>query len=93
MARRQTMVATRPRWTELEPPTDAPEFVISGIARPLEIMDSCLRLYGHPQLLSIAEQINAPDFTRFQEFIVVKPQALGPSVAWHQDGTTHWEQA
>ncbi len=80
------------KMTELEPPTDAPEFVISGIGRPLEIMDSCLRLYGHPQLLSIAEQINGPDFTPFQEFIVVKPQALGPSVAWHQDGTTHWDK-
>ena len=76
----------------LEPPTDAPDFVIASIAGPLEIMDSCLRLYGHPQLLSIAEQINGPDFTPFTESIIVKPQVLGASVAWHQDGTTHWDK-
>ena len=55
-------------------------------------MDSCLRLYGHPQLLSIAEQINGPDFTPFTESVIVKQRGLGASVAWHQDGTTQWDR-
>ncbi len=78
------------RMTEPEPSADAPDFVISGISAPLQIMDSCLRLYGHPQLLSIAEQINGADFTPFNESIIVKQPGLGPSVSWHQDGTTQW---
>ena len=80
------------KMTEPEPPADAPDFVISSISGPLQIMDSCLRLYGHPQLLSIAEQINGPDFTPFVEAIIVKPPGLGASVAWHQDGTKQWDK-
>ena len=79
------------RMTEPEPPTDAPDFVISSIDGPLQIMDACLRLYGHPQLMSIAEQINGPDFTPFAESIIVKLPGLGTSVAWHQDGTRLWD--
>ena len=74
------------------PPADAPEYVISNISGPLQLLDSCLRLYGHPQFLSIAEQINGPDFTPFTEAIVVKPPELGASVAWHQDGTKQWNK-
>ena len=54
-------------------------------------MDSCLRLYGHPKLLAVAENINGPDFTPFTESVIVKRAGLGPSVAWHHDGTTHWD--
>ena len=79
------------KMTEPEPPADAPDYVISSIYGPLQLMDSCLRLYGHPQLLSIAEQINGPDFTPFTETIIVKPPGLGASVAWHQDGTKQWD--
>ncbi len=79
------------RMMEPEPPSDAPDFVISSIDGPLQIMDSCLRLYGHPQLLSIAEQVNGPDFTPFAESIIVKQAGLGTSVAWHQDGTRRWD--
>ncbi len=80
------------KMSEPLPPADAPDYVISNISAPLQIMDSCLRLYGHPQLLSIAEQINGPDFTPFTESIIVKPAGLGASVAWHHDGTTHWDR-
>lgn len=76
---------------EPPPPDNAPDFVISSIAHPLQIMDACLRLYGHPQLLRIAEQVNGSDFTPFTESVIVKPAGLGPSVAWHRDGTTHWD--
>ncbi len=81
------------RMSEPEPPADAPDYVISNIAAPLQIMDSCLRLYGHPELLSVAEQINGPDFTPFTESIIVKQPGLGASVAWHQDGTTQWDRS
>ena len=79
------------KMSEPAPPDGAPEFVISSIASPLQIMDACLRLYGHPQLLAIAETINGPDFTPFTESVIVKRAGLGPSVAWHHDGTTHWD--
>ncbi len=80
------------KMTEPEPPADAPEYVLYTISAPLQLMDSCLRLYGHPQLLSVAEQINGLDFAPFGEAIFIKQPGLGASVAWHQDGTTHWDK-
>lgn len=53
-------------------------------------MDSCLRLYGHPGLLRVAEAVNGPDFVPFNEVVFIKEPGLGVSVAWHRDGTTHW---
>jgi hypothetical protein len=79
------------KMSEPEPPSDAPEHVITHVLSHLQLMDSTLRVYGHPQLLSIAEQINGPDFTPFTESIIVKPARYGASVAWHQDGTTRWD--
>lgn len=79
------------KMSEPAPPVDAPDYVINSIGSPLQIMDSCLRLYGHPQLLAIAASINGPDFTPFTESVIVKRAGLGPSVAWHHDGTTHWD--
>ena len=79
------------KMSEPAPPADAPEFVINSIGSPLQIMDSSLRLYGHPQLLAIAAAINGPDFVPFTESVIVKRAGLGPSVAWHHDGTTHWD--
>jgi len=79
------------KMSEPKAPADAPDYVISNISSHLQIMDSALRLYGHPLLLSIAEQINGPDFTPFTESIIVRPSELGPSVAWHQDGTQRWD--
>ncbi len=79
------------KMNEPAPPEDAPDFVINSIGSPLQIMDSCLRLYGHPKLLAIAAAINGPDFVPFTESVIVKRAGLGPSVAWHHDGTTHWD--
>ena len=81
------------KMNEPTPPEDAPDFVITSISSPLQLMDSFLRLYGHPQLLSVAEHINGPDFTPFTESIIVKPPGLGASVAWHQDGTKQWDKS
>ncbi len=75
----------------VEVPEGAPEFVMSNIFAPLQMMDACLRLYGHPRLLSVVQAVNGPDFTPFNESVIVKPAGLGASVAWHQDGTTHWD--
>ena len=79
------------KMVEPEAPDDAPDEVLLNIASPLHLMDSALRMYGHPDLLRIAEQINGPDFTPFSESLWVKHPGWGPSVAWHQDGTTHWD--
>ncbi len=79
------------KMTEPEPPSDAPDYIISSIGSPLQVMDAALRLYGHPQLLRVAEQINGKDFTPFTESVIVKMEGLGSSVAWHQDGTTLWD--
>ncbi len=79
------------KMAELEPPADAPQEVILQISGNLQLMDSCLRLYGHPDLLQIAADINGHDFTPFTDAMWVKEPGLGAAVSWHQDGTTHWD--
>lgn len=75
------------------PGDDAPNWTIELLTGNLHLMDSCLRLYGHPGLLAVAEAINGPDFVPYNEVVFIKEPGLGPSVAWHQDGTTHWDAA
>jgi len=58
---------------------------------PLEYSDAALRCYGHADLLSVAAAINGDDFVPFNEAIFIKEPGLGASVAWHQDGITHWD--
>lgn len=77
--------------TQPVPDADAPARVIHLIQGMCQIMDSGLRLYGHPDLLSIAEAINGSDFVPYNDVIFVKQPGLGGSVSWHQDGVTHWE--
>ena len=72
-------------------PQHAPEEVLYNIGGVLNLMDSALYLYGHPSLLKVAAAINGDDFVPFTDTIWVKPAGLGASVAWHQDGTTHWD--
>ena len=76
---------------EASPDGDAPEHVVQIIAGMCQLMESGLRVYGHPHLLAIAEAINGPDFVPYNDAIFVKQPGLGGSVAWHQDGVTHWE--
>jgi hypothetical protein len=38
----------------------------------------------------VAAGILGDDFVPYNEVTFVKEPGLGPSVAWHQDGTTHW---
>ncbi len=72
-------------------PADAPTHVIQLILGSLQFSDASLRLYGHPQLLQVAADINGEDFTPFNEALWIKHPRLGGSVAWHQDGWTHWD--
>lgn len=78
------------KMSEPGPPANSPHEIIYNVMGMFQLMDSALRLYGHPRLLAIAESLNGPDFTPFGEAIFVKQPGLGTSVAWHQDGTTHW---
>ena len=76
-----------------KPDEDAPDWTVQLLDGNLHLMDSCLRLYGHPGLLTIAEAINGADFVPYNEVTFIKEPGLGPSIAWHQDGTTHWDAA
>lgn len=76
---------------EPTPPSGAPEHVMQLILGSLQFSDALLRVYGHPDLLRVAEAVNGPDFTPFNEALWIKHPYLGGSVAWHQDGWTHWD--
>jgi Phytanoyl-CoA dioxygenase (PhyH) len=79
------------KMTEPAPAPGAPEQVLQLIVGTLQFSDACLRFYGHPHLLAIAAAINGEDFAPFNEAIWFKQAHLGGSVAWHQDGFTHWD--
>ncbi len=68
-------------------PAAAP-FILLG---SLQFSETCLRVYGHPQLLKVAEDINGKDFAPFNECLFIKEPGIGAAVSWHQDGTTHWD--
>ena len=70
---------------------DAPEFAPFLLLGSLQFSEACLRVYGHPQLLKIAEEINGEDFTPFNESLFFKEPGVGAAVSWHQDGSTHWD--
>ncbi len=76
---------------EPEAPADAPEHVLQLVLGSLQFSDACLRLYGHPDLLKAAAAILGEDFVPFNEAVWMKHPGLGGSVAWHQDGWTHWD--
>ena len=71
--------------------TDAPALTIERLDGNLHLMDEALRLYGHPGLLAVAAAILGDDFVPYNEVAFVKEPGLGPSVAWHRDGMTHWD--
>ncbi|MCY3812914.1 MAG: phytanoyl-CoA dioxygenase family protein [Gammaproteobacteria bacterium] len=79
------------KMSEPVPAPDAPAHTLYFVNGILQVMDSCLRLYGHPKLLRLTEAINGADFAPFGDSIWIKEPGLGTSVAWHQDGTTHWD--
>lgn len=79
------------KMNEPTPPSEAPEWVVQLVLGSLQFSEACLRVYGHHDLLKVAEAINGPDFTPFNEAVWIKQPGLGGSVAWHQDGWTHWD--
>ena len=79
------------KMAEAIPERDSPDYVLQIIAGMCELFESGLRIYGHPQLLAVAEAINGPDFVPYNDAIFLKQPSLGGSVAWHQDGVTHWD--
>lgn len=79
------------RMFEPQPAPQAPAKSVYLILGILQFSDACLRLYGHPDLLRIAAAVNGDDFTPFNEALFVKQPGIGASVAWHQDGVTHWD--
>ncbi len=76
---------------EPKAPVDAPEWILQVVGGSLQFSDAALRLYAHPDLLRVAAEFNGDDFSPFNEVIWIKHPGLGGSVAWHQDGTTHWD--
>ncbi|MFK7964065.1 MAG: phytanoyl-CoA dioxygenase family protein [Burkholderiaceae bacterium] len=76
---------------EPDAPEQAPDYVMQLLLGPLQHSEAHLRLYGHPDMLAVAEAVNGPDFTPFNEAIWIKLPRLGGSVSWHQDGWTHWD--
>ena len=79
------------KMAEPTPDVDAPEYVVLRMRAMCRYMPAGLRVYGNPQLLAIAASINGDDFVPFNDVIFVKPPKVGGSIAWHQDGVTHWD--
>lgn len=79
------------KMVEPTPAPGAPKEIVYLILGSLQFSDAVLRVYGHPDLLSIAAAVNGPDFTPFSDAIFIKEPGRGASVAWHQDGVTHWD--
>ncbi|MGD9802842.1 MAG: phytanoyl-CoA dioxygenase family protein [Hyphomicrobiaceae bacterium] len=78
------------KMAEAKADSDAPEHVVFLMYGMCMGMPAGLRVYGHPHLLAIAAAINGSDFVPFNDAIFVKQPGVGGSVAWHQDGVTHW---
>ncbi len=76
---------------EPKPASDAPKEVVYLILGSLQFSEAALRVYGHPQLLAVAAAVNGDDFVPFNEALFIKEPGRGASVAWHQDGVTHWD--
>lgn len=79
------------KMAEPMPASDAPDKVVYLVLGSLQFSAACLRLYAHPKLLAVAAAINGTDFAPFNEALFIKQPGLGSSVAWHQDGVTHWD--
>jgi len=71
--------------------TDVPEKAIFLMLGLFDEMDSALRLSAHPEMLRVAQSLNGSDFVPYNDSIFLKEPGVGASVAWHQDGTTHWD--
>ena len=76
---------------EPDPNSDAPTDIVFLIIGSLQFSQACLRAYGNPGLLAVAEAVNGEDFVPYTDALFIKAPGLGASVSWHQDGVTHWD--
>ena len=76
---------------EPTPGRDSPKEIVFLLHGSLQFSDACLRAYGHPDLMAISAAVNGGDFVPLTEGLFIKAPGLGASVAWHQDGITHWD--
>ena len=76
---------------EPTPRQDSPKEIVFLLIGSLQFSDACLRAYGHPDLMAVSAAVNGDDFVPYTDGLFIKAPGLGASVAWHQDGTTHWE--
>ena len=76
---------------EPTPATGLPQEVVYLIIGSLQFSEASLRTYAHPHLLAVAAAVNGEDFVPFTDALFIKEPGKGASVAWHQDGTTHWD--
>mgnify|MGYP002005388860 CR=1 FL=1 len=81
------------KMNEPQPSKNSPEKIVYLILGTLQFSDELVRTYAHPELLKVAEQINGEDFVPFTDALFIKEPGMGASVAWHRDGTTHWDSA
>ena len=79
------------KMVEPQPSADSPEQTVYLILGVLQYSEALLRLYAHPNFLKLAASLNGEDFVPFNEAMFIKQPGLGASVAWHQDGVTHWD--
>ena len=79
------------KMSEPTPAADAPKEIVYLILGTLQFSEACLRVSGHPDLLAVAAAVNGEDFVPVTEALFIKEPGRGASVAWHQDGTTHWD--
>ena len=69
---------------------DSARDAVTLVSHPLMMMDSALRVYGHPQILRMVASVNGHDFVPFHEAVFHKAAGVGTPTPWHQDGRTHW---
>ena len=79
------------KMSEPNPAPDAPKEIVYLMLGTLQHSEAFLRVYGHPKLLAVAASVNGKDFVPFNEALFIKEPGRGASVAWHQDGVTHWD--
>ena len=79
------------KMVEPQPTAGSPDQTVYLILGALQHSEALLRLYAHPDLLKLAASLNGEDFVPFNEGMFIKQPGLGASVAWHQDGVTHWD--
>jgi ectoine hydroxylase-related dioxygenase (phytanoyl-CoA dioxygenase family) len=78
------------REPKLPPRSDVPRKVLNQFSGPMAYMDSLVRAFGHPGLLTVAEAINGEDFVPFTETMWYKAP-FAASTAWHQDPSSSWD--